>query len=1859
MEQDWVKNLILYWGHVVSAKLKNGVCIEGPLALEDRDTLRIADLSLLPDQIEDLRLIAQTSKAPGPEGKGKLSDLDFLHGEYLFKIGEPGQDDCEPDFPREKLRCGEFACEVDCHLVMGGDSGDDILARDIRLRRLWHTVNREALEGKIFLYRTKNGGYFPAVLFQGPGDALMLRRLSGEVVPFVPEEIDDITRYPKAGDIRVFVRLLDGSEHRGTVTVNLDEFFMLGLDRNGPRLRYDQIAQLRFYGVLRKVVEGGQSLDAYNKKYYPVSGIQELPREATYVIGVSAARLVAKDVRDSLSPDAQEPAAPPQWRLGLAVASKGIRGFVADEYESGKKPWGNKACFELAKLPEKLNLDRYIYVVRYTLRPSTVVSGDRQPPAEEIELAGEYGPYEQRSYKRIWIDENGELHTEERFPKPDYDPLYGLDNLLGKQVSVTRMGKTWVGYLLRAEENEDHLMLAAKERLTPMELIEKEDGNAWLRIPKSGVTEVRGYGKITAFRDNGIGFIDGELYFHVNNMRDKGKQEGLLATGAEISFRLIFSNKGKGKVEADDVLAVERLEELRYAFVEENGDFRLVREKNFFHGAVDEQPLADLVGLDWVPRQRPCVCRLRLSVIRELKATYTQAPVVRWIAGREAPFSLSGAHLAELDKLPKIEGVQYSYGVAVGLKTPSLRIMRAYVDKDWSPSLLEQEKAWERSVFCGPDQVRGLREELLQGQLLLIRYVLGGRMENPIVPKAVSVSTVDMRYPPEVVWRSEASAKAYRFLGIRGERMICSAEDIRPQEQAEAARLQDRIESYEKQTDPAKRLHFLREFKKQGLFQDHPQMREDYLSCGKILLETLKGPDDLTKRMHRQLELADEYFAGREFSEAKKYYEAWLNDHRQLRKTSPKKEANFEATFKRAEERLRQCGAAGDVPSEELIQERPENGVLSEAFVRDRLEKADMALLGPEKAATFQDFLEQFDPVGARGLLEDLSREEGAGDAAGFAWTMAKCYDQLWSMAANPKDREQQDRWLAAALLDAAKEEYTNDAPSIGTYLCRLALKLQPECEEAAALYLAALLLPAEELRKDIIEDSGRLQSVGLTLIAAGKAQEQKPLRDFALNSLLLFSAVPQVKELVVSSLLGVQDTVPELLSEYGALLREYLSGAGPQDLGSQIDLAVERFGSWKAGLFHLETGRPVREYAQSVREELKGLPFQEKAGSPSGLGEQTKGLQALLEKMRGFSDGGAPDWRIAYLEECARLCGECRQALLARSSCLDRDILLPVLNNVFANLQQNYSRLCDNTRPLVVIEEKGLLAGRDEDQLRLRVQVRVEGNRQTAWRPVLELKESADFTLVGKTKLCSEEDREQLSAGETARPVGFEFWIIPAEETCEIVSLEARIRYDYKSGRFDGPDCGDGFALAQVPGDGEYQKIEIPVDAKERNKIDRERIERLTNNGITLGQDPEWDDSLRRILRNREKDVDEIIKMLRAKDTPDGMVLSPGPQWIILQGQWRVGKTTVLRIIGDKIDASKTCVVFFTLTGIRGNYESRFAKQVLNEVIKSVEKAAEREDGALWRRGKALLGELTEGRDIAALYDLTQLLNRFVAELQRIDRQAGVLLLIDEFTRVYGSLKRGKAELDFLSNWATFALETNIATITAGGEFTAEMMERFAPNDYQKAKVKQLQYLDKTAVEAFLRFVIPDEDYFRDSLLPPAIDRLYTLTQGNIFLLKELCGEMIKYINEEPDIRRYVTEDLVMQTVRAIGNSSEYRKVIWFNSLYNPYNEDEEENADESVRLAGDGVRKDNEAILEAIVTMADSTAHICRKSDLACALRGKMAAEKLAKRLNTLETRGIIIRTVQDRTDPEVQIKVDLFYELEAEAHGIRRRT
>lgn len=242
----------------------------------------------------------------------------------------------------------------------------------------------------------------------------------------------------------------------------------------------------------------------------------------------------------------------------------------------------------------------------------------------------------------------------------------------------------------------------------------------------------------------------------------------------------------------------------------------------------------------------------------------------------------------------------------------------------------------------------------------------------------------------------------------------------------------------------------------------------------------------------------------------------------------------------------------------------------------------------------------------------------------------------------------------------------------------------------------------------------------------------------------------------------------------------------------------------------------------------------------------------------------------------------------------------------------------------------------------------------------------------------------------------------------------------------------------------------------------------------------------------------------------------------IIIFGQKRSGKSSILHHLEKKLKKERNLLVL-NLGSVGTFLDERSPISILYQILYAI----------LNRLEFAIEDEVDEGRSslqltfpsatdfyahpTPVLY-FQELLSRFQrATVKTTDwHHSRIVLLIDEFSYLYGYIKNGRLSQEFMKNWKSLLQDNLFSAVLAGQDVMPRFKEEF-PNEFGVTQDERVSYLlteDATKlIDEPIRIGGPTgESRYRER----AIKRILDLTAGSPFYIQIICNRLVEYMNRK-----------------------------------------------------------------------------------------------------------------------------------------------
>ncbi len=1788
-----IESIVLYFLKSVILILKDGTKVRGVLQKYDAATLQIDETVY---QIEDAADLFYFGKQITIRPNGKSGMVDDT---YYF-VAEDWQDKTM----LETLRYGEYVCEVKCHLVLD----NSIVARDISVLRMGCAYSEELLLKRPYLFLFEDNIYRRGQYKKTEEGSVLC--IGEETIPFDPWAIKEITKAPQINNY-VILAMKNGMHYSGVVCAATQAFFVLA-DPTIPHLCVEDIETVRYSGYV--TAHGTMA----NNRYLLTGQTNAFPDgyKVSYTVHMNEERLLAKDVRLMDENSLVE-------RVGIISSyerKKGGEGYITDRFVFGEQPEG-QVIFNNDLLQFVYNQQEEVCVVRYYISEQESVLPGRMQHAIRIELIEKYTMAE---YNEIMIGPDGSVKT------VPYDAVFfGQEYLMKKRVEVTVEGSVITGYLTSI--TEDTLFLS-----------KDVSGQDLLPIEKKLVTKIRGFGKITAYHaynsqhnTGGFGYIDGDIFFHVTEFETAPGLSNHAIEGSSVSFKLNRAVKGNG-IAAVEISFEDRQSTVAYVIGKTDGLYQVISQKDYETSR--KQELITLLPLE----------------------------------GRTAPSNLE----------------QYDYKMTV------------YLDENGVMESIGDLIAKQPKLYFGytlkyfPDKRHGylINEEKYQVETTGIMFTLGDVLNPPELFDTfrntyyLSYKLVDNKVQQIKVLDTIANTSiATNSTNMSAKGLKSALEDSLTNNPNPLNALNDGITLCLKENQLTIAEEFLN--KHESLLD-----REAYLTAlCRILDKKYKNtqkPEEISIhsacikellaltsktafKMTLLLRMGELYLRLNNYEQAESYYLQWQDLCKELLELSPDKANNYKPWQKQVEYKLAICRGKGtitkpvadsqDITGEEEA-ELEGDFVYTHDYVSRVLNEIEIvSVLGEE----FKPFIvidakneEKLDEL--RELLEHIAPSE----TAEKNWALAKIYQDalLHHYTIFEDDENRRNLHIYNALLSEARSAMSlqskgsKEASKLkGQFLSALALELVPDSKEAIDIYFAKTLL-TDSMLKEFFDGEKNIDLSQLLSL-----RYKNGLEIMALDSIIIASQNDKTKDMIVQMLSAAGEEVClQYIKALNGLLQRTTETetVGDVVLNQYINDAVQRYHEVKNLLISINEKQLGEMAAQKISE------FRDKKNARWLEPERSKlsSLYVILEKLQRYNVQKGFRSKSELLESSIVLVGELKNTIERMPSYVASVIFVPFLQELFLKLKETYKVLCKTTKPeLSLLPEESVIYKRARGQLH--VEIPVQGSKNLSQSPQnirLVIANSPDFVLLRNGVPVSNGIIGMKHLSSDGSKKHFSFDIQFTNPDCEYVTLHTKLSYAY---------------IAQVKTtkqrDNGYKKIMEEIVKEYHVDIIPQEINRQPINTSYIGyfkHTVHYNDMVKDILKNRDDSIQEIIRHLTQENENGERILCEQPEWVALYGQWRVGKTTILETVRSYLQETYPQIIVVKLecptvdtNQVEQTYKEEFAQTILNALrvaIRNKEEAVielfNEVCCEIWdvakKTKKSTDTKLKTVRVPSEKLDLDSLqefLSEYTERLLQQTEGTRIILQIDEFTRLYQAILYGRVGSGFLEGWEKYFEGCGVSVITAGGEFTVGMLTKYIPNAMQKITMIAVENLSKEHTKQYIQFVVHDDEYLKYSA-DMVFEQIYRLTKGNTYLLYKFCNAMIEYVNDEEI--PYITGTVLAKTVdRLAGNLSDddATETELFNSLYNPFNESEEEDEaaieiSEGQRLEDDRVVYENRRIMRALVKWANPETHFCAESDLIKHLYD-IEQDILDRRLNTLINRGVI-----EREGEALHITTELYYEI-----------
>ncbi|NEQ39159.1 MAG: trypsin-like peptidase domain-containing protein [Okeania sp. SIO3I5] len=276
-----------------------------------------------------------------------------------------------------------------------------------------------------------------------------------------------------------------------------------------------------------------------------------------------------------------------------------------------------------------------------------------------------------------------------------------------------------------------------------------------------------------------------------------------------------------------------------------------------------------------------------------------------------------------------------------------------------------------------------------------------------------------------------------------------------------------------------------------------------------------------------------------------------------------------------------------------------------------------------------------------------------------------------------------------------------------------------------------------------------------------------------------------------------------------------------------------------------------------------------------------------------------------------------------------------------------------------------------------------------------------------------------------------------------------------------------------------------------------------------------------KRMFYGRDEFIDNLISSI---------CNSPSAKNFVIYGQKNIGKSSILYHLEQKLKP-QIIPVRFSMRGMDNLSDATFLYIIIYEIFKAFHKLAEQGYPSLTVQfpdvKKMQYNPQITFEDY--MYDLSKKLRK-IHEY----RNAKLMLLIDDFSYIYGQIQKGFISENFMQFWKALLENKNkyFGTVLVVQGYMPKFINSF-PNEFSMMDPRRISYLEENyARNLIVNPILTEKGESRYQ--EKAVNKLIELTAGIPYYIQIFCNRLVDYMNREKimyvtntDIER-VKEELI-----------------------------------------------------------------------------------------------------------------------------------
>ncbi len=270
----------------------------------------------------------------------------------------------------------------------------------------------------------------------------------------------------------------------------------------------------------------------------------------------------------------------------------------------------------------------------------------------------------------------------------------------------------------------------------------------------------------------------------------------------------------------------------------------------------------------------------------------------------------------------------------------------------------------------------------------------------------------------------------------------------------------------------------------------------------------------------------------------------------------------------------------------------------------------------------------------------------------------------------------------------------------------------------------------------------------------------------------------------------------------------------------------------------------------------------------------------------------------------------------------------------------------------------------------------------------------------------------------------------------------------------------------------------------------------------------------------------------------------------IVLYGQKRSGKTSVFVHLGNRLREKDFIVLRCDISGTLDD-DASFYYAVRNELLTYID----------FELDNVEMRDELESLKYETFSDFKRFIKRVKRDLSNLlGREVEFLMMIDEFTSLYGAIQDGTVSRRFMKVWKAMLEAKLFRVVVVGQDTMLDFLNEF-PNQFGITKNVRIPYLDSLSSKRLIEEPILNNGKTR--YLENSVDKIYEFTGGHPLYTQIFCSELVNHLNQKKliSVTNGVVGDVKQIVLQAMGEDK-------FDNLINKGDGSSQDSQDKQVML-------------------------------------------------------------------------------------------